>query len=336
MNATEIATNNATQIAGKINFVVDFDKKKLTEPLLLIRARHKDLNHWLEHSLIQKSLAELATKQTIDSIYSLAWGDSTQFEANRKTAIAQSLIAPGFFRDLTLMETMQRSLRTNASPARLLLKAGLSPSPVSLISEQLDELMSWRRQLPTKLVSELYRALLTVYYLTLIQPMGAIQTAFNFVLLHQELRALGFGLVADYILQFYSTHEDIVASALASCVHAKDKKFHQHLWIQLFFEAWDWAVTELNQQIRTLSLESCFYAQAYAQLNNKTLNERQYQFLLQMKNDKKARNKKTLSQAVWYRVLYRDFTKRTQERDFQLLTELGFVVMQDKNSFILS
>lgn len=329
------ATNIATQNSEKLKFVVDFDKKKLTQSVFLARTRHEELKVWLAHPLLQAHFTKQAGNLTVEAIYRLAWGESEQFEANRKQAIAQSLNSPGFFRELTLMETMQRSLRTNKAPARLLLKAGLNPCPVDQIMEQLDELMTWRRALPSKTVSELYRTLLTIYYLTLIQPMGAVQTAFNFVLLHQELRALGFGVVADYVIHFYSMHEDIVAAALASCTHAQDKLYHQHPWFQLFFEAWDWALVQVNEEVRSYCFESCFQAQALAYLETKVFNERQYQFLIQLKNDTTLRDKKTLYQAVWYRVLYRGLTKRTQERDFQLLCEQGFVIMRGKMEFIL-
>lgn len=334
--ATSAATNIATRAERGMEFNIDFDKKKLTQAAIDCQTRHQHLTTWLNNTIIcahhQAAWEHLAPQ----AILSLTWGDAPDSGEKRKKAIIEALKKPGHFRDATLMETMQQGLRKNNAPARLLLRAGLTPEPADQVLSVLDAFMGWRNSLPKQKISPLYQALITVYYLTIIQPMGMVQTAFNFVFLRQELEKLGFDVVGDYILEFYYHHEDIVADALASSYHARGKKFHQQHWFQLFFEAWSWALKQIEQDIQKFCFESCFNAHALTLLDNKTLNERQYQLLKQLQHEKSVRDKKALTLSVWYRVLYRDLTKRTQERDFNLLCEQGFVVMDGKNGFEVS
>jgi hypothetical protein len=322
---TNAATNLATQNAQEITFAIDFDKKKWTNMLLHCEAEHRRLQAWLSHPLILARYQEGWRQEAVSAIDALSWGDRADRGALRKTKIQQALMGRA--------SIQQGITRTNNAPARLMQLAGLSPVPVDRLSAQLDAFAAWKTQIQG--LAPLYRILAEIYYLNALQPQGLMQTAVNFVQLHQELIHLGFGPVADKILVFYAQQEEILASALASAYHARGKKFHQQPWFQLFFEAWDWALQQLDQIIQAHCFEAVFYAQAQAVLNQESLNDRQHQLLMQLAQEKNTRDKKTLSQTLWYRSLYRGLTKRTQERDFHLLCTLGFVTLRDKQEFML-
>jgi hypothetical protein len=168
----------------------------------------------------------------------------------------------------------------------------------------------WQKTLPKPGLSELYQTLLLAYYLSDLSLMG------------QQLRNLGFGLVADYILEFYD--EDI-----------KFESCDQQAWFELFFEAWEWALLHVEKDIRTYCIEACYKAHAQCLLDNNTINQRQYQLLIQLQKETKIRDKKALSYSLWYRGLYTGLTKRTQERDFNLICEHGFVQMKGKSEFVV-
>lgn len=330
---TNAATNRATQTAGQLAFVIDFDKKKLTKLALDCEREHQRLQKWLSDPIICSHFKSSWNQIATQAVYDLTWGDSTEHETVRKNSIAQALTKTPYFEAITLTETMHRGMRKNNVPAPLLMGAGIAPVPADAIVASLDAFMGWREELSSQSISQLYRGLLTVYYLTFIQPMGAVQTALNFVLLSQVLQKMGFGVVGDHILKFYAQHKEVVSETLSMCHHARNKRYHQQPWFQLFFEAWTWAIETLEHDIQAYCLQSCFEAHALKLLGNKTINERQYQLIKQLQDETVIRDKKSMSFALWYRILYKGLTRRTQERDFQLMCELGFIKMRGKQEF---
>jgi hypothetical protein len=333
---TNLAAKIATSGSQKLILKIDFDKKKLTKVALDCQADHQRLKGWLEQPVIHRYFQSRHQTTVIDAIYTLTWGNEQQSKVTRLKAIEEALSHSPYFESLAFMQILQKGLRKNEAPARLLLRAGLTPLSSQTLLQTLDELMVWRQQLSSSALSPLYQALISIYYLAIVQPMSAIQTAFNFVLLHQTLQKMSFGVIADKILDFYAQHENIVADTLAMCYHARDKRYHQQPWFQLFFEAWTWALDMTEKELQYYCFGSCIKAKAVSLLENKVLNERQYQLLMQLQHEKNTRDKKNLGLSLWYRVLYKGLTKRTQERDFQLLCEQGLISLRGKQSFFLA
>jgi hypothetical protein len=168
----------------------------------------------------------------------------------------------------------------------------------------------WQKTLPRPGLSELYQTILLAYYLK------------DFGVMGQQLRAQGFETVADELLRFYTQEK-----TLEDC--------SQQHWFELFFKSWESALIFLEKKIQGFCFESCFKAQAITLLEDKKINQRQYELLTQLHKEPKMRDKKSLSYSLWFRALYKGLTKRTQERDFNLICEYGFVQMKGKNEFVV-
>lgn len=319
---TNAATNSATKNTDYLSLTLDFDKKKLTEKIMHCQAEHQRLQSWLKDPFIQRHFKRVTEGLAAESIARLTWGTSEKPE--RLKEIEQALSNPEHTDQNILVQNLLKDFRKNNSPARSLRLAGLFPCPASEIEAQINALIRWRESLSQQRLSPLYQTLISTYYLTLIQPLGIIQTAFNQVFLYHALQTMEFGVVADYILMFYAEHETILATTLASCYHARHKKYHQQPWFQLFCEAWDWALTKIDQEIQAYCFNALYLAKAQVYLDDKTLNERQYRLAMHLLQET-DRERKSLQRCLWYKTLYQGLTKRTEERDYALLLELGFI-----------
>lgn len=184
-----------------------------------------------------------------------------------------------------------------------------------IVSAKTMEIMiafsDWVKALPSPGLSPLYQIILLGFYLK------------DDALMCQQLKSLGFGAVAEIIYDQYSKN-------------TREQIEDQQVWFNFFIKNWKIALQLVDKNIQTHCLQACYQVQAQSLLTQKKINERQYQLVIQLQNSVSIRDKKSLLYCSWYRALYKGLTKRTQERDFNLICEEGFVQRLGKSKFEVS
>lgn len=314
-----IATKNTTLSP---RFTISLDKKALKDQALSVSTAYENLRHSLMQPLMRIQLKHFWRPKLILAATQLGQGHEDPLLQQAMNAL------------LSCIEDYA-SLTEDKRPA---LTATLLQHMASLLGEKLcdnDALQAWLAWVNGEKCMNLapeYRAVLCVYYLQIVHPVGKRQACINMALLTYLLRCAGFDDVAEGVAYHFCADEHQLTKIFIATQKSQHLKFFQTQWIMHYLAILQQFLRD-SKIIMQQKYDQALFDQAR---HSAEINERQSALIDQLILNRNLRNKKILIQSSFCRALYSKQSRRTQERDFKVLCDLNLIIMKDTQIFCLA
>lgn len=312
------ATKSATLTPG---FSISLDKKALKDQALSASAAYENLRHSLMHPLMRIQLKHF-------------WRPKLIFAA---TQLGQADEGPHLEQAMNALLTGIEDYASLTEDKRPVLTVPLLHHMASLLGEKLcdnDALQAWLAWVNGEKCMGLapeYRAMLCVYYLQMVHPIGKRQACMNMALLTYLLRCAGFNDVAEGVVYYFCVDQHRLTKIFIATQKSQQNKYFQTQWIMHYLAILQQFLSE-SKKIIQKKYDEALFDQAR---HSAHMNERQAAIIDQLMLNPAMRDKKALFNSSFYRALYIKQSRRTQERDFKALCDNQLVIMKDTIFFYL-